>query len=45
MKLLSDGRVNFIAPADYSEKKPIDLIVKAVMEKVAATEYLRRFAP
>lgn len=45
VKLLSDGRVNFIAPADYSEKKPIDLIVKAVMEKVAATEYLKRFVP
>lgn len=44
-KLMSDGRVNFIAPADYSEGKPIDLIIKAIMEKVAATEYLRRFKP
>ena len=44
-KLMSDGRVNFIAPADYSERKPIDLIIKAIMEKVAATEYLRRFKP
>jgi phosphoserine phosphatase len=42
-KLMSDGRVNFIAPADYSERKPIDLIIKAIMEKVGATEYLRRF--
>lgn len=42
-KLMSDGRVNFIAPADYSERMPLDLIVKAIMEKVAATEYLRRF--
>jgi hypothetical protein len=40
-KLLAEGRVNFIAPADYTEKKPIDLIVKAIMEKVAANEYLR----
>lgn len=44
-RLMADGRVNFIAPADYSEKKPIDLIVKAVMEKVAANEYLSRFKP
>jgi hypothetical protein len=42
-KLFADGRVNFIAPADYSERKPIDLIVKAIMDKVAATEHLRRF--
>ena len=41
--LMADGRVNFIAPADYSERKPIDLIIKAIMEKVGATEYLRRF--
>jgi hypothetical protein len=39
--LLSDGRVNFIAPADYSDRKPIDLIVKAIMERVAANEHLR----
>jgi hypothetical protein len=44
-KLMTDGRVNFIAPADYSERKPIDLIVKAVMDKVAANEYLSRFKP
>lgn len=42
-KLMSDGRVNFIAPADYSESKQIDIIIKAIMEKVAATEHLRRF--
>lgn len=44
-QLMSDGRVNFIAPADYSEGKPIDLIIKAIMDKVAATEHLRRFRP
>jgi hypothetical protein len=42
-QLRADGRVNFIATADYSEKRPIDLIVKAIMEKVAAGEYLSRF--
>jgi hypothetical protein len=41
-KLLADGRVNFIAPADYSDKCQIDLTIKAVMEKIAANEHLRR---
>jgi hypothetical protein len=40
-KLLTDGRVNFICAADYSAKKQIDITIKAVMEKVAANEYLR----
>jgi hypothetical protein len=40
-KLLSDGRVNFIAPADYSKGKAIDRLIKAVMEKVAANEFVR----
>jgi hypothetical protein len=41
-KLLADGRVNFIVPADYAEKKPIDRTVKAIMDKVAANEFLRK---
>lgn len=41
--LLQDGRVNFTAPADYSDGKSIDQIIKAIMEKVAASEYLERF--
>jgi hypothetical protein len=44
-QLMADNRVNFIAPADYSEKKTIDLIVKAIMDKIAATDYLKRFKP
>lgn len=44
-KLMTDGRVNFIAPADYSDGKQLDLIIKAIMEKVAASDYLRRFKP
>jgi hypothetical protein len=43
--LLKDGRVSFIAPADYGEEKAIDLIIKAIMEKVAANEHLGRFEP
>lgn len=42
-KLLKDGRVNFMAPADYSEGQDVDRIVKAIMEKVAADSYLRTF--
>ena len=43
--LLKDGRVNFIAPADYRDSRPIDAIVKAIMEKVAANRYVERFEP
>ena len=35
-KLMADGRVNFIAPADYSAGKAIDKIVRAKIEQVAA---------
>jgi hypothetical protein len=41
--LMSEGRVNFIAPADYREGKPLDLVIKAIMEKIAASDYCRRF--
>jgi hypothetical protein len=34
-KLVDDERVNFIAPADYSENGGIEDIVKAVMDKIA----------
>jgi len=34
-KLVDDGRVNFIAPANYSENGGIENIVKAVMNKIA----------
>lgn len=41
-KLIKDGRVNFIAPANYSEGAEIDSIVKAIIDKVAADEALRQ---
>jgi phosphoserine phosphatase len=41
-KLLKDGRVNCVAPADYSDGKEIDRAIKAIMEKVAADEHLRQ---
>jgi hypothetical protein len=33
-KLIDDGRVNFVAPADYSNKGYIDTIVKTVLDKI-----------
>ena len=35
-KLIKEGRVNFIAPANYSENGEIDTFVKAIVDKVAA---------
>lgn len=35
-KMLDEGRVNFVAPADYRESTPLDKVVKATMEKIAA---------
>ena len=34
--LLKDNRVNFVAPADYTEGKLLDVQVKAVIRKIAA---------
>lgn len=39
IKMLDDGRVNFIAAADYREASTIDRIVKATMEKIASESY------
>jgi hypothetical protein len=41
-KLLADGRVNFTTPADYSVGKAIDLAIKAIMEKIAADNHVKR---
>jgi len=43
-KMLKDGRVSFIAPADYQENSQLDRIVKAAMEKVAAESYYSSLA-
>lgn len=40
-QILRDGRVQFVAPADYSEGKMIDRVVKSIMEKIAAVEHLQ----
>ncbi|WP_353641024.1 HAD family hydrolase [Mesorhizobium sp. WSM2239] len=43
-KMLTQGRVNFIAPADYRDGTPLDLTVKATMEKIAADQHYRSFS-
>lgn len=40
-KLIKDGRVNFAAPADYRESKELDRVVKAIIDKLAADDYLK----
>lgn len=34
-KLISDGRVEFVAPADYVENSQIDIIVKGILGRIA----------
>lgn len=41
-KLIKDGRVNFIAPADYSENSEMDTFVKRIIDKVAADNALKK---
>lgn len=38
-QLIIDGRVNYIAPADYTVNSKIDKIVKALIDKVAHDNY------
>lgn len=41
-KLIKEGRVNFMAPADYRDKSEIDRIVKGIIDKVATDHNLKR---
>jgi len=41
-KLIAEGRVNFIAPANYSENSEMDRFVKGIIEKVAADVALKQ---
>ncbi len=41
-KLLSDGRVHFVAPADYSKGRVLDRQVKLVIDKMAAQALVQR---
>jgi hypothetical protein len=40
-KLIADKRADFIAPADYSSRKRLDGIVRAIIDKVAAAHSVR----
>ena len=33
--LISDGRVNFVAPANYEEKSQLDIIIKGILGRIA----------
>lgn len=39
--LISDGRVNFVAPADYSENSAMDILVKGILGRIARAEGYR----
>lgn len=41
-KLVKEGRVNFIAPANYAEDSEMETFVKGVIDKVAADAVLRQ---
>jgi len=41
-KLVKEGQVNFIAPANYSENSDLDRFVKGIIDKVAADGALRQ---
>ena len=42
-KLYKDNRVNFIAPADYSENSKMDNIIKSILDKIALNNKLDTF--
>lgn len=39
--LISDSRVNFVAPADYSENGPMDILLKGILGRIARVEGYR----
>lgn len=42
-KLFKDGRVNFIAPADYSDKSKLDQIIKDLISKLALNNKIETY--
>jgi hypothetical protein len=42
--LKRDGRIHFLAPADYAAGKSLERIVKSVIDKVVADGKLAQFA-
>lgn len=41
-ELFDSGRINFFAPADYSEGSELDGVVKKIVSRISAEEDLRR---
>ena len=41
-KLIEEGRVNFIAPANYTENSDMDRFVKGIIDKAAADGALKQ---
>ena len=41
-RLISDGRVDFVAPADYREKSQLDVTVKGILGRIARAESERQ---
>lgn len=41
-KLIKDGRVNYIAPANYSENGEMDTFIKRIIDKVVADNALKK---
>jgi len=42
-KLLSEKRVSYVAPANYSDKSELDQIIKAVIDKISAISSIGKF--
>lgn len=40
MKMINDNRIRHYAPADYSENKELDQLIKAIIDKTASYEVL-----
>lgn len=40
-RLISDGRVNFVAPADYSKDSQMDILLKGIIGRIARAEGYR----
>lgn len=43
-KLFKDGRVNFIAPADYKENSKIDIIIKDLLARIALNNKIETYS-
>lgn len=43
-KLLGEGRVSYVAPANYSDRAELDQIIKATLDQVSAKASVQKFA-